>query len=133
MSTSPLSIASFNSFLLGYFFNLKLIPDKREALSIYSPAIPAIFPFTFTSYGSFSLITSPAGKSKLNVPTKLTLLSSVIVKSNDIEKATSSIITSASKINGSIEHIRLQYMQKIERKLETYSAKLNKTLKRIEA
>ena len=52
---------------------------------------------------------------------------------DDIEKATNSIITSASKINGSIEHIRLQYMQKIERKLETYSAKLNKTLKRIEA
>ena len=51
---------------------------------------------------------------------------------DDIEKATNSIITSANKINNSIEHVRLQYIQKIERKLENYTPRLNKILKRIE-
>ena len=51
---------------------------------------------------------------------------------DEIEKQTNSIITSANKINLTIEHVRLQYIQKIERKLEIYSGKLNKNLKRIE-
>lgn len=51
---------------------------------------------------------------------------------DDVEKQTANIINSANKINSSIEHIRLSYMQKIERKLEIYSAKLNKLTKRIE-
>lgn len=51
---------------------------------------------------------------------------------DDIEKATNSIITSANKINSKIEDIRNSYIQKIERKLEIYSGKLNKLTKRIE-
>ena len=51
---------------------------------------------------------------------------------DDIEKATNSIITSANKINSKIEEIRNGYIQKIERKLEIYSGKLNKLTKRIE-
>ena len=51
---------------------------------------------------------------------------------DDIEKATNTIITSANKINSKIEDIRNGYIQKIERKLEIYSGKLNKLTKRIE-
>jgi len=51
---------------------------------------------------------------------------------DEIEKQTNNIISSANKINLTIEHIRLQYIQKIERKLEIYTPKLNKVLKRIE-
>ena len=54
MSTSPLSIASFNSFFELYFFRVKFIPDKRDNLFTYSPAIPASSPFTFDSNGMFS-------------------------------------------------------------------------------
>jgi len=51
---------------------------------------------------------------------------------DDIEKATNTIITSANKINSKIEDIRNGYIQKIVRKLEIYSGKLNKLTKRIE-
>lgn len=49
-----------------------------------------------------------------------------------VEKETNNIITSANKIHSSIEHIRSSYIRSIERKLETYTPKLNKLLKNIE-
>ena len=49
-----------------------------------------------------------------------------------VEKETNNIITSANKIHSSIEHIRSSYIRSIERKLETYTPKLNKLLKNID-
>ena len=51
---------------------------------------------------------------------------------DSVEKETNNIITSANKIHSSIEHIRSSYIRSIERKLETYTPKLNKLLKNIE-
>ena len=59
-------------------------------------------------------------------------LNSLAKDIDEIEKQTNTIISSANKINATIEHTRLQYIQKIERKLEIYTAKLTKTLNRIE-
>ena len=59
-------------------------------------------------------------------------LNSLAKDIDEIEKQTDIIINSANKINATIEHTRLQYIQKIERKLEIYTAKLTKTLNCIE-
>ncbi len=56
----------------------------------------------------------------------------LIGKIGDIEKSTKSIITTAEKINSTIDDIRIKYIQKIEQKLETYTGKLIKLTKRLE-
>ncbi|MCR5349410.1 MAG: DUF2130 domain-containing protein [Acholeplasmatales bacterium] len=59
----------------------------------------------------------------------LKLLSDSIL---EIEKQTDSIMNCASKINIQIEKIKVSYISQIEKKLETYTPKLNRLLKKTE-